>query len=131
MPSLRSIPSNAPRSPLARQTSASSTIRNFSAALNPRLVRRAFVSTVAPLEPSARKWRSLSTAFSGSRTTDGFGKVSGPFSAHRHLRFQRELSHPTLAQGGLQLALPFHRLVSQIHRIISTKRWQYNSAPGP
>ena len=27
------------------------------------------------------------------------GKVAGPFSAHRHLRFQRGLSHATLAQG--------------------------------
>jgi hypothetical protein len=28
--------------------------------------------------------------------------VSGPFSAHRHLSFQRALSHITLAQGGAQ-----------------------------
>ena len=33
-------------------------------------------------------------------TSDDFGKASGPFSAHRHLSFQRALSHATLAQGG-------------------------------
>jgi hypothetical protein len=57
------------------------------------------VSTAAPLTPSAWWWRSLSATFSMSRTIDGLGKVSGPFSAHRHLRFQRALSQTTLAQG--------------------------------
>ena len=58
MPSSRSIASRAPRSPLARQASAFFTIRSFSAALNTRLARRGFVSTAAPLAPSARR-RSL------------------------------------------------------------------------
>src|SRR5450631_2221608 len=83
------------------QASAFFTILSLSAALNTRLVRFGLVSTAAPLAPSACSRRSASGRISRTGSGDVLGKVAGPFSAHRHLRFQRGLSHATLAQGGL------------------------------
>src|SRR5664279_1476180 len=83
------------------QASAFLTILSLSAALNTRLVRFGVVSTAAPLAPSACSRRSASGRISRTGTGDVLGTVVGPFSAHRHLRFQQGLSHATLAQGGV------------------------------
>ena len=73
------------------QASAFFTILSLSAALNTRLVRFGVVSTAAPLAPSACSRRSASGRISRTGTGDVLGKVAGPFSAHRHLRFQKGL----------------------------------------
>ena len=97
MPSRRSSDSSAPRLPLARQDSASFTIRSLSAALKTQRVRVGTVSCVALTGRASR--RSLSGSEPRSGTWDGFGTFCGPFSAHRYLGFQGELSQSTLAQG--------------------------------
>jgi hypothetical protein len=40
---------------------------------------------------------------SRSEIRDGFGTICDPFSAHRYLGFEGELSHPTLAHGDVSL----------------------------
>src|SRR5664279_5579957 len=87
------------------QASAFLTILSLSAALNTRLVRFGVVSTAAPLAPSACSRRSASGRISRTGTGDVLGTVVGPFSAHRHLRFQQGLSHATLAQGAPTIRL--------------------------
>jgi hypothetical protein len=100
MPSLRSNASTAPRFPLATQASAFFTMRSFSAAVNLRRVRFATLSTAPPLDARSRSRCSLSSAASRSLPGDDFGKGdSVPFSAHRYIGFQGELSHRLLAQG--------------------------------
>src|SRR5687768_15807100 len=105
MPSRRSRASRAPRSPLARQASASFTRRSLSAALNSRRGRLATVSTAAPLRPSERSGSALSCELSRPDTRVGLGTIYDPFSAHRYLDFQGELSHVTLARGAATLAI--------------------------
>ena len=101
MPSRRRRASSEPRSPLARQASASFTRRSLSAALNSRRGRLATVSTAAPLTPSERSGSALSCEPSRPDTRVGLGTIFDPFSAHRYFDFQGELSHVTLARGGV------------------------------
>lgn len=77
----------------------------MSAALNSRRGRFATVSTVAPLPPKARSESLLSCEPSRSAPWDGLGTVYDPFSAHRYLDGQGDLSHVTLARGGTRYGL--------------------------
>src|SRR5690606_23045054 len=86
--------------PLARQRSAAVTRRSLSAALNTRRCRLGTVSWLPRRSPEACAWRSLSGEPSGLDSRNGLGTFFGPFSAHRYLDFQGELSQTTLAQGG-------------------------------
>src|SRR5690606_6701612 len=75
------------------------TTRSLSAALNTLRWRFGTVSNVARLFSDARCGCSLSGKPSASDLRNGFGTLVGPFSAHRYLHFQGELSQTTLAQG--------------------------------
>jgi hypothetical protein len=60
------------------------------------------VESSDPYRPSPRSIASRAPRSPLARQASAFlGMVSGPFSAHRHLRFQRALSQTTLAQGVL------------------------------
>ena len=87
-----------PRLPFGRQASASFTMRSLSAALKTRRALFGTVSRVALLSRVRR--RSLCGEASWLEIRDGFGTICDPFSAHRYLGFEGELSHPTLARGG-------------------------------
>lgn len=97
MPSRRSISPRAPRLQLARQRSASFTMRNLSAALNTRRRRLPTVSRVASSPSGPRGWRSLCGGPLRAESRNGFGTICRPFSAHCYLDYQGELSQTTLA----------------------------------
>jgi len=117
MPSRRSMASRAPRLPLARQASASFTIRSLAAALNTRRGRFATVSRLAPLAMSAS-----SGELSRLEIRVGLGTIRDPFSAHRYLRFQERLSQTTLAFGAAFAALRAIRTIQPECRLARLAR---------
>jgi len=99
MPSLRSMASSAPRSPVASAASAALSSRSFSDAANRRRFFGGVLSTDAPLTARSRCLRSLSEGgIQGSRIGEGLGTYEEPFSAYQYRYIQRELSHVTLAE---------------------------------
>src|SRR5512143_1350308 len=104
MASLRSSASSAPRTPLARATSAAFTSRSFSDAMNWRRILGATDSCDATFTLGSRCLRS-SAAGTTSRpgTWVGLGTFREPFSAHRYRDIGVGLSQVTLAQRAVVL----------------------------
>lgn len=76
-------------------------MRSFSEAENDLRTLGGMVSTTAPLTLLALSLDAVSGELSRGGRREGLGTIVDPFYAHRHIDFQKELSHETLAQRGI------------------------------